>query len=102
MYRDDRPRPQIAGRTIILVDDGLATGSTMRAAVEALKRDGPSRIVIAVPIAAPETCDTLRDEVDEVICLVTPQPFYAVGLWYEDFAQVADTDVHDLLIRPDS
>jgi len=98
LYRDDRPRPRIAGRTIILVDDGLATGSTMRAAVEALKREGPARIVIAVPVAAVETCDALEDLVDEVICLMTPQPFYAVGLWYEDFAQVTDAEVHDLLL----
>ncbi|HEU4630472.1 MAG TPA: phosphoribosyltransferase [Gemmatimonadaceae bacterium] len=98
-YRGDRPLPEVAGRTVILVDDGLATGSTMRAAVEALRQEQPARLVAAVPIAAPETCDALREEVDDVICAVTPEPFHAVGLWYEDFSQTTDEEVHALLER---
>lgn len=99
LYRDDRPIPQVHGRTVILVDDGLATGSTMRAAVAALRRQQPARIVVAVPIAAPETCEELRTEVDEIVCAVTPEPFHAVGLWYEDFAQTTDEEVRALLTR---
>ena len=87
------------GRTVILVDDGLATGSTMRAAVAALRRLGPDRIVVAVPTAAPSTCDELGHEADECICDITPDPFYAVGLWYEDFSQTTDDEVRDLLER---
>ena len=97
LYRDSRPPPAIAGKTIILVDDGLATGSTMRAAVEALRQEGPARIVVAVPTAAPETCAELAVHVDEMICAITPEPFYAVGLWYDNFAQTSDEEVHDLL-----
>lgn len=98
-YRGDRPPPDIAGRTVILVDDGLATGASMRVAVAALKQEQPGRLVVAVPIAPPETCDALRREADDVVCAVTPEPFYAVGLWYEDFTQTTDTEVHDLLER---
>ena len=98
-YRGDRPPPDIAGRTVILVDDGLATGASMRVAVAALKQEHPGRLVVAVPIAPPETCDALRREADDVVCAVTPEPFYAVGLWYEDFTQTTDTEVHDLLER---
>jgi predicted phosphoribosyltransferase len=98
-YRGDRPPPDIAGRTVILVDDGLATGASMRVAVAALKQEHPGHIVVAVPIAPPETCDALRREVDDVVCAVTPEPFYAVGLWYEDFTQTTDEEVHDLLGR---
>ena len=98
-YRGDRPQPEVRGRTVILVDDGLATGSTMRAAAEALKQEHPQRLVIAVPVAAPETCDELRDEVDEIVCAITPEPFHAVGLWYEDFSQTSDDEVRDLLHR---
>jgi predicted phosphoribosyltransferase len=98
-YRDDRPPPDVRGKTVILVDDGLATGSTMRAAAAALREQQPERLVIAVPTAAPETCDAFRDEVDDVICAITPDPFYAVGLWYEDFAQTTDDEVRDLLAR---
>lgn len=98
-YRGDRPPPDIAGRTAILVDDGLATGASMRVAVAALKQEHPARIVVAVPIAPPETCDALRREADDVVCAVTPEPFYAVGLWYEDFTQTTDEEVHDLLER---
>jgi predicted phosphoribosyltransferase len=98
-YRDDRPPPDVRGKTVILVDDGLATGSTMRAAAEALRRLGPARIVVAVPTAAKETCDQFRDVVDEVVCVITPEPFHAVGLWYEDFEQTTDEEVRDLLAR---
>lgn len=98
-YRGDRPLPDIASRTVILVDDGLATGSSMRVAVAALRQEHPSRIVVAVPIAPPETCDALRREADEVVCAVTPEPFYAVGVWYDDFRQTTDEEVHDLMER---
>ncbi len=96
-YRDGRPAPRIAGRTVILVDDGLATGSTMRAAVEALREEGPARLVVAVPTAAPETCQEIGRLVDDMVCAMTPEPFYAVGLWYDDFGQTTDEEVHDLL-----
>lgn len=98
-YRDERSFPDLRGRTVILVDDGLATGSTMRAAVAALREEGPREIVVAVPVGAPETCASLAREVDDIICLRTPEPFYAVGLWYEDFDQTTDEEVHDLLER---
>jgi predicted phosphoribosyltransferase len=98
-YRGDRPPPQIRGKTVILIDDGLATGATMHAAVQALRLQGPRRIVVAVPIAAPETCEAFRAEVDEVVCAVTPDPFYAVGLWYEDFSQTSDEEVRELLAQ---
>lgn len=96
-YRGDRPPPEIAGRTVILVDDGLATGASMRAAVEAVRAEHPRGIVVAVPTAAPETCDELAAEVDDIVCVITPDPFYAVGLWYERFEQVTDEEVHELL-----
>jgi putative phosphoribosyl transferase len=96
-YRGNRPEPELQGRTIILVDDGLATGSTMRAAAQALATRQPAKIVVAVPIASRETCDELSHEVDEVVCAVTPEPFYAVGLWYDDFDQTSDDDVRALL-----
>jgi predicted phosphoribosyltransferase len=99
LYRGDRPEPDLKGRTVILVDDGLATGSTMKAAVKALAARGPARIVVAVPIAAADTCQALRREVDEVVCAVTPEPFHAVGLWYDDFRQTSDEEVHDLLAK---
>ena len=98
-YRGDRPAPEVRGRTVILVDDGLATGSTMRAAVAALRRLGPARIIVAVPTAAPATCEEFRHEADECVCDITPEPFYAVGLWYEDFSQTTDDEVRDLLAR---
>ena len=96
-YRGDRPEPEIRGRTVILVDDGLATGSTMRAAARALAMKEPAKIVVAVPIASSDTCEALAREVDEVVCAVTPEPFYAVGLWYDDFDQTTDADVRALL-----
>jgi predicted phosphoribosyltransferase len=96
-YRDDRPAPDVRDRTVILVDDGLATGSTMRAGVAALRRQHPARIVVAVPVGAAETCADFGGEADEVICGRTPEPFYAVGLWYGDFSQTSDEEVRDLL-----
>jgi putative phosphoribosyl transferase len=99
MYRGDRPPPPVAGRIVILVDDGLATGSTMRAAVRALRLQHPARLVVAVPTAARETCAAFADEVDEVVCALTPEPFYAVGLWYENFSQTGDEEVRALLDR---
>lgn len=98
-YRGDRPPPDIRGRTVILVDDGLATGSTMRAAVTALRSRAPGPLVVAVPVGAAETCRSLAEQADEVLCLATPEPFRAVGLWYHDFAQTSDEEVRDLLRR---
>ncbi len=98
-YRNHRPAPLVRGRTVILVDDGLATGSTMRAAVAALRRLGPARIVVAVPTAAPSTCEEFRHEADACVCEITPEPFFAVGCWYEDFSQTTDEEVRDLLER---
>ncbi|MGH7604722.1 MAG: phosphoribosyltransferase [Gemmatimonadaceae bacterium] len=97
LYRDDKPFPDLTGKTVILVDDGLATGSTMKAAVAALRQEGPARVVVAVPVATPETCDSFREVADEIVCAVTPEPFRAVGLWYDDFSQVTDGEVHRLL-----
>jgi len=99
LYRGDRPPPDVRGRTVILVDDGLATGATMQAAIKALQQQQPSRIVVAVPTASPETCEALRAEVDDVVCATTPEPFYAVGFWYEDFSQTTDDEVRDLLAQ---
>jgi len=98
-YRGDRPAPKVRGRTVILIDDGLATGSTMRAAVASLRQQGPARIVVGVPVGAPGTCAELQEEADEVICARMPEPFYAVGFWYRDFSQTTDEEVHDLLER---
>lgn len=96
-YRDGRPPVPIEGRTVLLVDDGLATGSTMRAAVLAIRRLRPARVVVATPVGARETCDSLRDTADDVICAMTPHPFSAVGLWYVDFSQTSDDEVRRLL-----
>jgi predicted phosphoribosyltransferase len=98
-YRDDRPAPDVRGRTVILVDDGLATGSTMRAAAAALRRLGPARVVVAVPVGAAATCAELQEVADAVVCAATPEPFYAVGMWYEDFSQTTDDEVRELLAR---
>jgi len=98
-YRGDRPPLELRGRTVILVDDGLATGSTMRAAVAAVRRLQPARLIVAVPTAAPSTCAELGLEADECISCITPDPFYAVGVWYEDFSQTTDQEVRDLLER---
>ncbi|HBY95101.1 MAG TPA: phosphoribosyl transferase [Chloroflexi bacterium] len=96
-YRGDRPPPEVRDRIVILVDDGIATGATMRAAVAALRQQKPARIVVAVPTAAPESYDELRAEVDDIACVVTPEPFCAIGLWYEDFSQTTDEEVRNLL-----
>ena len=96
-YRGDRDPVELRGRTAILVDDGLATGATMRAAISALKGLGAAAIVVAVPTAPRETCEALRSEVDDVVCATTPEPFTAVGLWYRDFAPVSDDQVSELL-----
>jgi len=99
LYRDGRPFPELRHLTVVLVDDGLATGSSMRAAVHALRLHQPARTVVAVPVAAADTCRALRPEVDEVLCALTPEPFYAVGQWYEQFEQTSDDEVRDLLRR---
>ena len=96
-YRGGRELTSVEGRTVILVDDGLATGSTMRAAIAALRKSSPARMVVAVPTAAPETCEELKAEVEEIVCGMTPTPFYGVGQWYEDFSQTTDEEVRDLL-----
>jgi putative phosphoribosyl transferase len=97
LYRKGRPATPVAGRTTVLVDDGLATGASMLAASRALRPQGASRIIVAVPVASRQTCDDFRREVDEMICMATPHPFGAVGIWYEDFAQVSDEQVQKLL-----
>ncbi len=97
LYRSDRPGLDIRNRTVILVDDGLATGSTMRAAVAALRQQQLAGIVVAVPTAPPSTCNEFRVEVDEIVCAITPEPFYGVGNWYEDFTQTPDEEVRSLL-----
>jgi putative phosphoribosyl transferase len=97
LYRGERPPLEVRGRILILVDDGLATGATMRAVVAALCQQHPARLIIAVPLAAVETCEALRAEVDEIICAFTPQPFYAVGQGYEDFSPTTDAEVRHLL-----
>jgi predicted phosphoribosyltransferase len=96
-YRGDRPPPDVRGRTVILIDDGLATGTTMRAAVAALRTQNPARIVVAVPVGSPDTCEELQAEADEVHCAETPEPFYAVAIWYGDFTQTTDEEVRELL-----
>jgi predicted phosphoribosyltransferase len=96
-YRGDRPPLDVAGRAAVLVDDGIATGSSMRAAVQALRQLGPSAVVVAVPVAPRETCEALARDVDAVVCARTPSPFRAVGNWYEDFGQTTDDEVRALL-----
>jgi putative phosphoribosyl transferase len=96
-YREDRPHPGIRGKTIILVDDGLATGSSMRAAAAALKSERPEHLTVAVPVAPAQTCHELGREVDSIVCLLTPEPFVSVGSWYQDFSQVDDDEVRELL-----
>ncbi|HEX6704306.1 MAG TPA: phosphoribosyltransferase [Albitalea sp.] len=99
LYRGEQPPPDVRGRVVLLVDDGLATGATMLAAVKALRAQQPQRVVVAVPIAAAESCADLREDADEVVCVTTPEPFRAVGLWYADFSQITDDEVRDLLAR---
>ena len=98
-YRDGRPAPELRGKTVILVDDGLATGATMRAAVKALRQRGVAKIVVAVPVGAPETCREFEEEVDETVCAVAPEWFQAVGQYYQDFSQTSDDEVRELLAR---
>jgi predicted phosphoribosyltransferase len=114
-YRGTRPMMSVRDRTVILIDDGLATGSTMRAAVAALRHmgkttvsavvgkagenSGPARLIVAVPTAASDTCEELKGEVDEIVCAATPEPFFAVGMWYENFTQTTDQEVRDLIDR---
>lgn len=99
-YRGDRPRLAARGRTVLLVDDGLATGSTMRAAVAALRQECADKIVVAVPVGAQSSCELLAREADEIVCPVMPEPFWAVGQWYENFDQTSDEEVHSLLSNP--
>ena len=98
-YRGGRPPVDVRGRTAILIDDGLATGSSMRAAALALRNNQPAQIVVAVPVGAPSTCAEFESEVDKVVCAVTPEPFWGVGQWYRDFSQTSDEEVRDLLGR---
>lgn len=98
-YRDGRPAPEIRGRTVILIDDGLATGATMRAAVKALRQRGAEKIVVAVPVGPSDTCREFEDVADEVVCASEPEFFQAVGQYYEDFAQTSDDEVRNLLAR---
>lgn len=98
-YRNDAPAAPIGGRTVILIDDGLATGATMRAAAMAIQSQEPARMIIAVPVATRLVCRELRALVDQVVCLMTPDPFFAVGVWYDDFTQTPDAEVRDLLGR---
>lgn len=98
-YRGDRAPEEIEGRTVILIDDGLATGATMRAAARAVRAHDPKRLVIAVPVGSPETCASMEAEADEVVCLMTPEPYLAVGFWYEEFGQTTDEEVEALLKR---
>jgi predicted phosphoribosyltransferase len=97
LYRGIRPPVPVEGRAIVLVDDGLATGASMLAAVEALRRRGPERIIVAVPVAPPDTCDALARKVDQVVCAATPEPFFGVGRWYEDFSATSDDEVERIL-----
>ena len=99
LYREGRPPPELRGRIVILVDDGLATGATMRAAVQALRYRGAAKIVVAVPVGPPDTCHEIEEQADETICLSTPEFFQAVGQYYEDFSQTSDEDVRELLVR---
>ena len=97
LYRDGRPAPELRGRTVIVVDDGLATGATMRAAVEALRAFEPNAVVVAVPVASRDACDELAGVADAIVCARTPDPFHAVGLWYEQFEQTSDEEVREAL-----
>lgn len=99
LYRGSLPALEVAAKAVILVDDGLATGATMRAAVKAVGQMDPAEVVVAVPVGAPDTCDTLRAEADRVVCVAEPEPFYAVGVWYRDFRQTTDEEVRDILSR---
>ena len=102
LYRGSEPVVPLLNKTVVLVDDGLATGSTMRAAVQSVRAQQPARVVVAVPVGAPSTCDELRREADEVVCLRMPDPFVAVGQWYRDFTETSDHEVRALLGRNQS
>jgi len=99
LYREGRPPLDLKGRAVLLIDDGLATGSTMKAAVEAVRRHAPAHVTVAVPVAAADTCRELTALADEVVCAWTPEPFSAVGLWYDDFSQTTDAEVRELLAQ---
>ncbi|WP_193197409.1 phosphoribosyltransferase [Nostoc sp. MG11] len=99
LYRGDKPDADLSGRIVILVDDGLATGATMWAAIVAVRKQQPAKIIVAVPVAALETCEALEAEVDEMVYVATPSPFYSVSLWYENFPQTTDEEVRDLLTK---
>ncbi|TGC09506.1 phosphoribosyltransferase [Methanolobus halotolerans] len=101
MYRKGKPELDVTGKTAILIDDGLATGATMKAAFQALRKQNPDKIIVAVPTASREACDEFAAEVDRTVCLTTPEPFYGVGAWYENFAQTSDKEVCDLLKKAD-
>ena len=98
-YRDAMSPPEIKGKIVILIDDGLATGATMRAGAMALKEQDPQKLVVAVPVSSAETCEEFASEVDSIICAETPRPFYGVGMWYRDFSQTTDQEVRELLGR---
>ena len=97
LYRGDRPAPTIKGRTVVIIDDGLATGSTMKAAIQAVRQQDPRRLIVAVPTAPSETCEQLKGSADEVVCPLTPDPFFAVGGSYADFTQITDEEVRELI-----
>lgn len=99
VYRKDRPELRLEGRTVVLVDDGMATGATMRAATIAARAQDPARLVVAVPVASQTTCASLRETVDDVVCSFTPEPFDNVGMWYTDFGQVSDAQVQEIMTR---
>lgn len=99
LYRDSRPFPVIKGKTVILVDDGLATGASMIAAVRAIRTQQPAAVVVAVPVASPDTCTLVRRDAEDCVCAMTPLQFYAVGAWYVDFDQTPDEEVRDLLAQ---
>lgn len=98
-YRGSRPAPDLAGRTVILVDDGIATGATVRAAIAVVRAQKPARIVLAVPVAQASICRELSHEVDEFVCVTKPDDLYAIGLWYDEFPQLTDRDVQTILAR---
>ena len=99
LYRGNRPQPDLRNRTVIVVDDGLATGSTARAAIAVIQEQQPQRIVVAIPVAPPDICEQLSQEVDEVICVMEQKVLYSIGYWYENFAQISDEEVRALLTR---